>query len=168
MRTIRYQPRFFGCDNTMHSWRLHQSGRSPILSLKLGHRLPRTRPFANNSGATVPRYRSANSTLVNRSILPTKDRLLRTNLNSYQSIVCKIKTKTNSPSPHGWPAPNEPQLGQTFAIKHESKAFFLNAKAVQKYKYSTVQGALWQTHDKGSANANTIHCRLHFGKMLIL
>ena len=81
--------------------------------------------------------------------------------------------KTNHDAPQRGPSdpnepPNEPLLGQTYAIKHVSQAFFLKAKAVRKYKYSTVQSALWQSQDKGSADASTIQCRLHFGRMLIL
>ena len=41
--------------------------------------------------------------------------------------------------------PNTHQLRQTFAIKQDSKAFFLQAKAVRKNKYSTVKSALWHS-----------------------
>ena len=33
----------------------------------------------------------------------------------------------------------------TIAIKQDSQAFFLQAKAVRKNKYSTVKSALWQS-----------------------
>jgi len=58
----------------------------------------------------------------------------RTNTNGPQ----RTTSETNVP-------PNTQQLMQTFAIKQDSQAFFLKAKAVRKYKYSTVQSALWQS-----------------------
>jgi len=80
------------------------------------------------------------------------------------------RTPTNPSDPPANPnePPNESLLGQTYAIEHDSQAFFLKAKAVRKYRYSTVQSALWQSQDKGSAEASTVQCRLHFGRMLIL
>ena len=51
----------------------------------------------------------------------------------------------NNPSANRNEAPNEPQIVHTFAIKHDSQAFFLQAKAVRKNKYSTVKSALWQS-----------------------
>ena len=57
---------------------------------------------------------------------------------------------------------------QSRSIKHDTQAFFLKAKEVRMYKYSTVQSALGHSQDKENTYAIAIHYTLHFGRMLIL